>query len=164
MLTIRCTQKLLRRLEHDTAPPRSTTRLGDWYANILFSQPEQLILCMSERILLPVVITAKDAPTMGVRLRHALGVVLLRLGVPDTQIREELAEMNDVAFGPTRNRKVLGSHNDFMFRLSAYLEERPSAYLIDAALWLSDTPCGPIDYESPDRLARELLGVARHEA
>ena len=37
MLILRCTAKLLSRLKAPvaTAPPPSTTRLGDWYATIL---------------------------------------------------------------------------------------------------------------------------------
>jgi hypothetical protein len=160
MLTIRCTQKLLRRLNHDRSPPASTTRLGDWYANILFRRPEQLILCMSERTLLPVIIPARDASRMGSRLSEALAVVLARLGVRETEVQDELAEMNEVAFGPTKSKKVLGSLNDFMFRLSVRLEERPSASPIDTALWLADTPCGAIAYDFPDRLTRETFSAA----
>ena len=60
MVTLRCTQKLLRRLEVTDKPAAPTPVLGDWYANILFSRPHQLVLCVSERSLLPVVLLAKE--------------------------------------------------------------------------------------------------------
>lgn len=44
--------------ESEVSPP--TTALGDWYANILFLRPQQLVLCVSERTLLPVVISGKE--------------------------------------------------------------------------------------------------------
>jgi hypothetical protein len=54
MMTLSCTRKLLDRAgvftKAETAPP--TTVLGDWYANLLFTRPQQLILCMNERSLL----------------------------------------------------------------------------------------------------------------
>ena len=31
-----------------------TTRLGDWYANLLFTKSQHLIVCVSERSLLPI--------------------------------------------------------------------------------------------------------------
>jgi hypothetical protein len=160
VVTIRCTQKLLRRLQGDTTLPTSTTLLGDWYANILFARPEQLILCVSERTLLPVVVTARDARSLGVRLAQALREVLHRLGVPWRLVDAEEMKMNPVAFGPTQNRRVLGTINDFMYQLSWYFDDRPAASLVEASLWLARTPCKPIKYESPDRLTALLFAEA----
>ena len=89
MVTVRCTQKLLRRLREtkDTSAP--TTVLGDWYANILFSKPQQLVLCVSERSLLPVVVLAKEFESLGVRLSVAVREVLLKLGVAPALVNEE---------------------------------------------------------------------------
>jgi hypothetical protein len=146
VVTIRCTQKLLRRIQKDGAtPPPSTTMLGDWYAHIQFARPEQLILCVSERTLLPVVVTARDAHALGVRLATSLRDVLLRLGVPTPHVDAEQIEMSLASFGPTQNRRVLGTINDFMFQLSWYFHDHPAAPLADASLWLARTPCKPIN-------------------
>ena len=159
VVTIRCTQKLLRRVQSETAPPISTTLLGDWYANILFARPEQLILCVSERTLLPVVVTARDARSLGVRLAQSLPEVLVRLGVPPPLVDAEQTEMNPVAFGPTRNRRVLGTINEFLFQLSWHFHDHPTAPLADASLWLARTPCKPINHRSPDRLTVSLFAA-----
>src|SRR6266536_72648 len=103
MVTIRCTQKLLRRVPSTAVPSSSDTLLGDWYANILFARPEQLIVCVSERTLLPVVVLARAASTMGERLAQSLHQVLLGLGVSAHQADAERAKMNPATFGPTRN-------------------------------------------------------------
>jgi len=152
VVTIRCTQKLLHRVDSQPMPPSSTTVLGDWYANILFARPEQLILCVSERTLLPVVVTARNARSLGVRLSQSLGEVLLRLGVSSRLVDAEQVEMNPVAFGPTRNRRVLGTINDFLLQLSWHFHDHPASPLIDASIWLARTPCKPISYKSPDAL------------
>jgi hypothetical protein len=157
MVTIRCTKKLLRRVQGEATPPSSTTLLGDWYANILFARPEQLILCVSERTLLPVMVIARDARSLGVRLARSLREVLMRLGVPPPLVDAEQMKMNPVAFGPTRNRRVLGTINEFLFQLSWYFHDQPTASLTDVSLWLARTPCKPINQESPDRLTVSLF-------
>ena len=162
VVTIRCTQKLLRRLRSDATLPSSTTLLGDWYANILFARPEQLILCVSERTLLPVVVTARDARSLGVRLAQTSREVLLSLGVSSRLVDAEQVKMSPVTFGPTQNRRVLGTINEFMFQLSWYFHDHPAAPLTDASLWLARTPCKPIGYKSPDRLTVSLFEDAGH--
>ena len=160
MVTIRCTKKLMRRLrgadEAGTSP--STTVLGDWYANILFSRPQQLILCVSERTLLPVVILAKELDSFPLRLAASVRGVLARLGVPQELIEREEREMRQSVYGPTRSKRVLGSMNDFMYQLSWLLHDRPGIGLVDASLHLAETPCSPIGYKSPDDFTLELLG------
>jgi hypothetical protein len=160
MVTIRCTQKLLRRVQCTTSQPASTNLLGDWYANILFARPEQLILCVSERTLLPVIVTARDARSLGARLAHSLREILLRLGVSPLLVDIEQSQMSPVAFGPTRNRRVLGTINEFLFQLSWHFHDHPAATLADAALWLARTPCKPINHDSPDRLTVALFATA----
>lgn len=135
----------------------STTALGDWYANILFSRPQQLILCVSERTILPVVVLAKEFESLPVRLVGAVCEVLGFLGVPREVIEREEREMRQFAYGPTRSKRVLGSMNDFMFQLAWLLHDRPGISLVDASLHLAETPCSPIGYKSPGDFTRELL-------
>jgi hypothetical protein len=136
--------------------------LGDWYANILFARPEQLILCVSERTLLPIVVTARAANALAARLAPSLNQILLRLGVSPQKVEAETAKMNRAAFGPTRNRRVLGTLNDFLFQLSSHLHDHPAVPLLDASLWLAETPCGPINHASPDRLTAQLFADVGH--
>jgi hypothetical protein len=163
MVTIRCTQKLLRRLRPSSDTPASTTVLGDWYANVLFSRP-QLVVCVSERTLLPVVLHAKELQTLVPRLSVAVGEVLLRLGVSPKLAQKEQDEMRTFAYGRTQNRRVLGSLNDFMSMLPHYLNARPEATLLEHSLHLAQTPCTPIGHSSPDRVTLELFQGAPSEA
>jgi len=160
MFTVRCTQKLLRRLEHteETTPP--TTVLGDWYANVLYSRPHQLVLCVSERSLLPVVLPAKEAHTLAPRLAVTVGHVLQRLGVASALIEKEQNEMRAFAYGRTQNRRVLGSLNDLIFQLSWYLHDGPAESLLKHSLHLARTPCGAIGHGFPDKLTVELFHAA----
>jgi hypothetical protein len=67
MLVFRCTQKLLARLKQadNLAVVESTTRLGDWYGNILQIGRRQNLLFISERSRLPVVIPIRDGKRVG---------------------------------------------------------------------------------------------------
>jgi hypothetical protein len=159
MLTLRCTQKLLARgLKIGSGveqPP--TTLLGDWYANVLTRKPQHLVLCISERTLLPVILPAKDARSLPQRLSDAVCVVLGHLGIESTAIERERAEMGTVQVGRTASRSVLGSLNDFMFQLQVGLDVGSERSLVEQSLWLAETPCKPLEYASPDRATQALF-------
>lgn len=159
MVTFRCTQKLLRRLKDlpqtPVAPP--TTRLGDWYVNILFTRPRHLLLYASERTLLPVLLPARDLKTLAVRLRQGLSEVLTALSIPPPMIAAELRQMEPCAFGPTASRQVLGAMNDFA-NLMAWRHDGDQDFdLLDMALRLAETPCSPLDHNSPDRATQQAF-------
>jgi hypothetical protein len=114
MFTMRCTQKLLRRglTESSAAEHVTTTLLGDWYANILFSKPQQLVLCVSEKTLLPVLVPAKDANSLPARVAEAACEMLIVLGVPPAAVQAERMQMQSSCIGRTASKRVLGSLND----------------------------------------------------
>ena len=114
MVVIRCTQKMLKRAGPPTSePPPSTTRLGDWTANLLGVRSRRFVLLVAERSRLPILLPARDLKSIRVPLVDALAHVLLSLNVGALSVRRELAEMRDSAFATTNNRSVLGTMNDF---------------------------------------------------
>ncbi len=157
MFTLRCTAKLLKRLKAspDPSPPPSTTKLGDWYANLLFVDRQQLILCVSEVTRLPVLLRSRGEEPLAVRLANAVGGMLTALGVPERAAHEETAEMSEVAIAATASRSVLGSLNDYTYLLEGYWE--PNAMLVDLALRIADAPCGPLNMKKPNDVIVELF-------
>jgi len=149
MFTLRCTRTLLKRLKvrPEPSPPAPNTKLGDWYANLLYTKPQQLILCVSEKTLLPVIMTAKGAEPIEVRLAAGVGDMLRAIGIADAAIKAELVAMSEVTISTTASRSVLGSMNDFTFMLDSHLSY--GASLSEAALKLADAPCSPIGMRSP---------------
>lgn len=149
MLTIRATVKLLKKLklEPDESPISSTGRLGDWYCNFLTVNRQQLLLCVSEKTLLPVVIYAKNQKSLPEHLIHELENSLKDAGIHLEKIVSELSEMKQITFAKTANRQVLGSMNDFKKLLEAVFV--PGTTLKDAVKFLADTPCGPLKMSSP---------------
>ena len=62
--------------------------------------------------------------------------------------------MESVVYARTASRQILGSLNDFVWICGAYLDGRP---LLDVALHLADTPCGPLRMDSPRHVTAALF-------
>jgi hypothetical protein len=161
MFVLRCTRKLLARIDqdiHDGEPPRSTTRLGDWTANVLVSGRTQLVLAVSNLTLLPILLPAAPYRTVPARLPAAVGDMLRALSIDDAKVAAELAAMREPVLAPTNDRRVLGSMNDFDRMLESYLGGRS---LLEVARCLAEAPCGPIGMASPDDETVRLFSAPR---
>jgi hypothetical protein len=163
VVILRCTQKLLKRLGRPVVAnsERSSTILGDWYADILFTQPRQVVLCVSENARVPVVLLARELRTLDQRLPVELGSVLHDLQVSQSAIARELSEMATAKVARTASRSILGTINDFAIALTWALAEKPDISLHQLSLDLCETPVGPLKYEHPGAFARRLFGVGK---
>lgn len=161
MMTLRCTQKLLTRLkatpEASMVPP--STKLGDWYANLLYLSHQQLVLCISERSFLPIVLLARDHASLPKRLVEGVAWMLPRIGVSEEMTYTELDEMGTMRIGRTQSRKVLGVLNEMAKALSFEVERHPRANLEEYGLRMGDIIYGPINYQTPLEVTRLLFSV-----
>jgi hypothetical protein len=159
--TIRPTQPLLRRLgvrPNDADESAGTTALGDWFVRRLNVGRQRLLLCTSSRSLLTILIPARDLPTVSDRLRSAVGDLLFALGAPLDQVNRELGEMQQYAFRPSNDRSVIGSMTDMAYMAEGYLQHGSSPeHFVVVGMRLAQTPCGPLAYDSPERVALALL-------
>jgi hypothetical protein len=153
VFVVRGTRKLLVRIGGVTASPldRSTTKLGDWYATVLFWKP-QVALFVNETTLLPVLLPFAPGATLVDRFRPALAGVLHAHRVDARFIEQELVAMAESRVAATANRSVLGVMNEFV-RLAPTDRPPRKLDLTDLSVWLSRTPCGPLyrRHVSPDR-------------
>jgi hypothetical protein len=167
MYTLRCTRKLLRRIDETPSSEAvaPTTVLGDWYANLLYLRPQQLVLAMNERTLLSALVPAAPAATVAERLRLEVGGVLRDIGVPAVKLEAELAAMEHVAIGATASRAVLGCMNDAVKQLEFY--PRGVGGALDpraAALHLAENIYSFRGYARPWANVLELFGVGAGES
>lgn len=164
MVVLRCTQKLLVRLKlvGDLPPVESTTRLGDWYGNILRLGRSQHLLFISERSRLPVIIPIRESKQLSTVFPDAVCWMLATIGVAAADIAEERSRMLEVAFGRTRNRSLLGTLNDFSF-MAQMSSTKPagSESPEDLMRFLAQTPILPLDGARPIDLTRALFGDQR---
>jgi hypothetical protein len=156
MFTIRSTRRLLDRLrvspERSTDPP--STRLGDWYANLLALEAcGEYLLCVSEKTFLPVVLPITALSNIALGLSKALVPVLAELGIERDLIDQERFAMAQSTFGTTASRHIVGFMNEFAFMASTRLAEEPTS-LTELSLWLAGTPCRIC---FPDQATQELF-------
>ena len=104
-----------------------TTVLGDWYANLLYTRPQQLVLAMSERSLLCVLVPASPGDVLGRRVREAVAGLLPKIGVPQERVVAEVSAMEALSIGATASRAVLGCMTDAALQLNAYPRGRTDA-------------------------------------
>jgi hypothetical protein len=158
--TIKCTQRLLRRLALPSNPgpadaPRN--RLGDWYANLVYARNLSVVVFVSERTLLPLVIRARGLDGLPALFEAALREMLEYNGIPLAAIDSEFRHTMPLAFGRTSNRSVLGSLNDFAYRIRYMLAAAPQSSLFDVAAYIANMPCEPISWATPGEFARRAL-------
>ena len=154
MFAVRCTRKLLDRgaLKQLDTPVQATTVLGDWYANIVVTRPEHLVVCISEKTLLPVVVTAKDIKHLPERLSAAAKTMLAAVGISEKEIARELLEMRAGYLATTQDRRVLGCLNDFVLHFKYGAASYPELSNHERALRLAQMPCSKLEYGSPSVL------------
>ena len=157
MITFRCTAKTLKRfrLEPEDNPPEPSNVLGDWYVNLLNVGPHRLVLCVSERSLLPVILPARNAEFPG-NFPSYLLPILRAISIPAALAAIEADRAMEYTVARTENRRVLGVMNDFA-HMAKYFPTDKSSF--EASLWLSETPSKPIDYDSPAMRTRKLFST-----
>jgi hypothetical protein len=161
MLVLRCTLKLLARLKQAESLPavESTTRLGDWYGNILQLGRRQHLLFISERSRLPVVIPIREGKRLASVFPDSVCNVLDLVGVTAADIADERSRMSEIAFGRTRNRSLLGTLNDFASMAQCENARRAEPESPEELVrFLAQTPILPLDGASPIALTRAAFG------
>jgi hypothetical protein len=145
VLVIRGTKKVLDRVGGVTAADddRSTTRLGDWYVNVLFWKPH-VAMFVSEATLLPVLMPFAPAATLIDRFPTALLAQLQAHEIGRSFTEPELAEMEPRRLAKTASRSVLGVMNEFKYLAEVYAKLDGESGLLALSMRLADTPCGPL--------------------
>lgn len=165
MVVLRCTRKLLVRLKQpdDLPSVESTTRLGDWYGNVLQLGRRQHLLFISERSRLPVILPVRDAKRLPAVFPDAVCATLAVVGVASADIAEERARMSQVTFGRTRDRSLLGTMNDYTFMAQSvnarWAESETPEKLVQ---FLARTPILPLKGARPIDLTLDAFrGMSR---
>ena len=103
--------------------PESTTRLGDWYANVksLPFKGKSVVIFANQKTLLAVIIPGNGTRKMLPEFVERTGRLLERLEIPKSRIQEEVAAMQEICLLPTASRSTLGSMNDIANHIDAYV-------------------------------------------
>lgn len=163
MVVLCCTQQLLHRLKRldDKARVTSTTRLGDWYGNIIRMGNRHVLLFISARSRLPVLIPVRQANKLRTILPDAMSDMLAWMRVPKDVIAEEREQMSEVAFGRTNSRSLLGTMNDYAFMSDGAFAPKRDEPIDHIARFLAKSPIMPLKGECPIDLTRAAFGLER---
>jgi hypothetical protein len=159
MVVLRCTRQLLFRLKQFDEEPsaRSTTRLGDWYGNIIRMGRRHALIFISERSRLPILIPIRQANRLRTVFPDAVCQMLAAVGVSAADIEDERRRMSEMAYGRTKSRSLLGTLNDFSFGVRVHFITARHESLEDIARVLARTPIMPLDGARPIDLTRGLF-------
>lgn len=166
MLILRPTQKLAKRLHCTIAPTTesSTTRLGDWYANLYYMGSIPFVLCISAKSRLPVLVAAKESNNFLRRFQSALHLLLRSIVVAEPVINAELAAMQPISYAKTEDRSLLGTMNDFGQMLNYYeFDPADANQCYQLALHLAESPCSPLGMRNPIEVTQALFTIPAAE-
>lgn len=158
MDTLCCTSKYRKLFGLPDALPAdigSTTALGPWYANVLNIGSARLLHYISSTSLLSVVIWQRERRSAEQRFVRGLEELLAALGVPAGFVDAEVDLLASFRYARATDRSVLGSMRDQAVGATYYFDDTTIPF--DLSRRLAKTPCGPRNYESPERLAPRLI-------
>ena len=163
MITLRCTRKLLDRINKPIMadPVPSTSLLGDWYANVI-SLPlpvRSVVIFTSEPTRLTAIVPGRGRTRTTADFQERVVDLLHRLGLPSQCIEREAEALADVQVARTISRSVLGSMNDIAWQIRVRVEmsETYQAFSLEAMeMELSMLLHSPLKYRRPIDIAREL--------
>ena len=110
MVILRLTHKLQKLLNVDLTEQLEPTssKLGDWYANFVPTDSGDLIVFVNEGTLLSVAVPIWEANHLLLWFRLRVENLLGMIGIPSKAIDLEVHHYNDIQFGKTGSRSVLG--------------------------------------------------------
>lgn len=158
MPLIRCTAKLFKEIGVkdadliNDAPAESHHHLGAWYANLLRIDRRKCVLFTNEATLYSFMVYGvrkADLDDFGHFFMAYLGLNLEYEGFGDEIIEKVLKEDNQIGFGRTQSRSVLGSMNDLANQYWFYLKGHVDVSdfeMVQINQKINRTPMGPLGY------------------
>ena len=158
MGVLRCTAKYRKAFSlpeklGEPNPPLSA--LGCWYANTLNVGHGRYLHYMSEKARLSVIVPLRHRETAEQRFTQTLADLLTHFGAASRYVDKEVSTLMSLADGRTTSRSVLGSMRDHAYLTKGYLQDDLSLW--DVMLFLAESPAGPLDWDSANRVAPRLL-------
>jgi len=163
MVILRPTKKAMTRLgaAPDRAEGATTSKLGDWYLNVVPTVAGELFVFVSSTTLLTVAIPVRETD-IGKLFVLRVANLLAMIGISVNGIERELEHFRELRFAKPLSRSTQGSASEIAFQLQMIAEKEAAPNkplsLSKAENYLSDIPHAPLAFASPRELALEILG------
>jgi uncharacterized protein (DUF2164 family) len=149
----RCTQKLAKKIDaylNDSVEIPSNPYI-DWYAHLFRAPRVQYILLTHASSLLPIVFYGSGINDNNSFIKASLNFIQERLSdLSLANIYENFIapQTGRITFAKTRDRKVIGSMNEYVRTAQYYLENRDISPW-EVSMMLSKMPMGAINHKYP---------------
>lgn len=164
-MLVRCTKKLLKMLRADhfevEGDESSPGVFEEWYGNLIWIDRRKCLVFTDSQTLFSFFIhdvVKRDWSDFGGLFRSHLAPALIRERL-DPDLFVDAAE--PIVFGPTRDRRVLGSQNDLVFGYRAHIDACGGlgrAEILEITHKINETPLKVISYDSPSDRLRAMAG------
>jgi hypothetical protein len=158
LLVIRCTRELLKGVAAPASDEvKSTTDLGDWFAQQVVVGDQSYILLVSRLSRLPLVIHGDDVDSISSGFSDALERLLRGLNIAPEAVAREVSQCRTIVFAAGDGSSVRASGNDFAKRMKRYVPEFPPGDATDLSLRLGDVPLKTLGFALPSEVTHQLL-------
>lgn len=163
MITIQCTQKLLKQVGHEyTEAVIPTFPLGCWHANVLTLDRRKCVLFTNDltrySFLVPG-LRKPDFQQLEEVFRQNLFRSLLNEGLDQKTIEKVLDEIREIAITRTSNRSILGTMNELgkFIEWIVYDDGLLNTDISKLNMKINRMPCGAMDYKFCIEALKESL-------
>jgi hypothetical protein len=163
MLTLQCTQKLLKELKIDLSPVKDTDPITLWHANLLTLDRRKCVLFTNDQTRYSFLVSGLKKPDfqrLGEIFLDNLFRCMLNEGIPQKGVEKVLNTCSSYCFTKTSSKSVLGTMNDIadIIKWTVYHDGGlANTDISEMMMKLNRMPMKPLDYGFSVEKMRELL-------
>lgn len=163
MLTLQCTQKLLKELKADLSPVKDKDPITLWHANLLTLDRRKCVLFTNDKTRYTFLVPGLKKPDfqrLGEIFLDNLFRCMLNEGVPQQGIEKVLNACSKYCFTKTSSKSVLGSMNEIAFHLGHWIYVDGgllNADISELNIKINHMPCGALGYKYSVDAFKEML-------
>lgn len=164
MLTLQCTQKLLKELKSDLSPVKNADPVTLWHANLLTLDRRKCVLFTNDQTRYSLLVPGLKKPDfkmLGEIFLDNLFRCMLNEGIPQHGIEKVLNTCSSYCFTKTSSKSVLGTMNDIadIIKWTVYHNfGLANTDISEMMMKLNRMPMKPLEYRFSVDAFKELLG------
>ena len=163
MLTLQCTNKLLKELKTDLSPVKDTDPITLWHANLLTLDRRKCVLFTNDKTRYSFLVPGLKKPDfqrLGEVFLDNVFRCMLNDGIPQEGIEKVLNSCSNYCFTKTSNKSVLGTMNDIadIIKWTVYDDGGlANTDISEMMMRLNRMPMKPLGYGFSVDALREML-------
>ncbi len=163
MLTLQCTQKLLKKLNTDISPVKDTDPITLWHANLLTLDRRKCVLFTNDKTRYSFLVPGLKKPEfqiLGEIFLDNLFRCMLNDGIPQKGVEKVLNTCSSYCFTKSSSRSVLGTMNDMASIIKWIVYDEGglvNADISEMIMKVNRMPLKPLDYKYSVEAFKALL-------